>query len=474
MTATSPASRPHPKHDIQVGRMGGKDALQAYTAVVAKQGNLRQDQMAERGALAEEAAAIFATELKGREKEWLHVPVREAISAADVTSASVGTLAGTLVLQQSLPALMFTFPMLNSMFTDFSDAPGKWQQTETTRIQITPAVNEYDATLDATGRPKGFVQVIPAQAVDVPITLTKHVGIPMIFGVQTLGSTMRNLFSEQAPMAINALGEYFVGMATALMTPANFNAYAYGGAAVTDTGCVTVSGSTTITLTATTNNYPGQEISATGIPTGARIASITDGTHAVLTQAATASATVTATFNGGKVPTAYATYAKALADFNFASIGEIDSAFDANRVPYASRNLMLNSSYYQKLRQDPTYNTFFAAIQAPGIISGSALPQLNNFVPQKAPWFPSTNNRVGFAYHPAAIALKSRLPQDFAQANAAMIPGKITTVTDPDTNLSVLLVQRVDLVGSYAENRIEVMLGAAPGDRRAGLVLTSQ
>jgi hypothetical protein len=387
-----------------------------------------------------------------------------------VTSAAIGTLAGTLVLQRNLPLLKFNYPMLRTLFTDFSDAVGLWQQTEVTRIPITPAVTEYDATLDANGRPKGFVVVTPGQTVDVPITLSKHVGIPMIFGVQTLASTVRNLFAEQSAGAINALGGYFVDMATALMTAANFNAYSDNSEA----GGETTDGSTTITVTSTAGMYPGQEISGTGIPTGARVKSITSSTVAELTIAATATNTgLTFTLNGGKVPTTHATYVKALADFNFASLGEIGAAFDNNRVPYEMRSVMLNAAYYAKLTQDPTVNNFFAATRSPDIISKGLLPELNGFVPQKAPFFPTSSNRAGFAYHPAAIALKSRLPQDFTKAVSAMVPGSVTTVTDPDTGISVLLVERVDLTGSYAESRIEVMLGAAKGDTRAGLVLTS-
>jgi len=50
-----------------------------------------------------------------------------------------------------------------------------------------------------------------------------------------------------------------------------------------------------------------------------------------------------------------------------------------------------------------------------------------------------------------------------------MIPGSITPVTDPDTKLSVSLVQRVDLLKGYAEYRPEAILGAAVGDKRGGL-----
>lgn len=458
-----------PAAQIQMGQIGGKDALQAYSAIVAKNAAIHDVRDPQKGKLANEAAAIYARELKGREDDWMNCPLEEAIKAADVTSAAVGTLAGTLVLQRNLPLLKFNYPMLRTMFTDFSDAVGLWQQTELTRIPITPAVTEYDATLDANGRPKGFVVVTPAQTVDVPITLSKHVGIPMIFGVQTLASTVRNLFAEQSAGAINALGGYFVDMATALMTAANFNAYKQ----ITDAACGTTSGSTAMTLATTAGVYPGQEISGTGIPTGTHIASVTDGTNAVMTIAATATATVTATLSGGKVPTLYPTYVKALADFNFASLGEIGVAFDNNRVPYEGRYAMLNASYYARLTQDPTVNNFFAAMNSKEIISKGALPELNNFTPQKAPFFPTTSSRVGFAYHAAAMALKARLPQDFTTAVGAMVPGSVTTVTDPDTGLSVLNVQRVDLVGSYAESRIEAMLGANVGDRRAGLVLTS-
>lgn len=451
------------------GQMGAKDTLQEYAALVAKNAAIPDRMSADKSSLAKEAGALFCSELKGREIEWLDMPLRDAIKASDVTSAAVGTLAGTLVLQRNLPLLAFAWPMLKTLFADFSDAVGLWQQTEITRIPIKPAVTEYDATLDSNGRPKGFVVVTPGQSVDVPITLSKHVGIPMIFGVQTLASTARDLFGEQAAGAINALGGYFVAMATALMTAANFNAYKQ----ITDAGCVTTSGSTTISLATTAGVYKGQAISGTGIPTGTHIASVVDGTTAVMTIAATASATVTATLGGGLVPTLYPTYVKAAADFNFASLGEIGAAFDNNEVPYAGRSVMLNATYYSRLTQDPTVNNFFAATRSPDIINKGLLPELNGFVPQKAPWFPTSSSRVGFAYMMAAIALKSRLPQDFAGAVNAPIPGTIITVTDPDTKLSVLNTQRVDLVGRYAESLIESMLGAAPGDPRAGMVLTS-
>lgn len=464
---TTPPNTPR----VEVGAISGRERLQAYSALVAQNAAINDPRSPEKNKLAREMGEIFAAELKGKEEEWVHCPLEKALSAADATTTALGTLAGTLVLQRNLPLLAYKYPILRTMFTDFSDAVGLWQQTEMTRIIIAPAVTEYDPTLDANGRPLGWVVVTPAQTVDVPITLSKHVGIPMIFGVQTLATTARNLFAEQSALAINALGGYFVDMVTALATAGNYCAYAGPN---TDAGCITVSGSAAITLTSTAGQYPGQPISGAGIPTGAHIASVTDGTHAVMTMKATASATVTATFNDGKVPTNYTTYPKAKADFNFASLGEIGVAFDLNKVPDDERNVMLVPDYYQRLAQDPTFNTFFAAMANREIISKGRLPELNNFMPQKAPYFPTSSFRVGFAYHRAAMALKSRLPNDYTTAVSAMVPGSVTTVSDPDTGLSVLNTQLINLVGSYAENRIEAMLGANVGERRCGLVLTSQ
>jgi hypothetical protein len=50
----------------------------------------------------------------------------------------------------------------------------------------------------------------------------------------------------------------------------------------------------------------------------------------------------------------------------------------------------------------------------------------------------------------------------------------VTTVTEPDSGLSLALVQYMNLTQEYAEWRPEVILGAALGDPRGGLCGTSQ
>lgn len=444
--------------------------LKAFAGVICRNAEMRlsSETAKEKGKLAREAAAIFAKDIE-KDDTLAGVTIEEAIKAADVADAQVGLLAGTLVLQRALPLMQHEYPILSAVTSDFSDAPGLYGQTESTRIILKPAVQTYNPAVDASGRPRGWDTASPAQSVDVPVTLDEHVGVPIVFGVQTLSKTIRNLFAETAPMALYALGGHAVNKLAALMTAANFNAYAANSVG---TGATTT-GSTTITVASTAGMYPGQAISGAGIPASAYVRAITDATHAELTQAATATdGGLTFTLGGGKVPTTYATYAKALANFAMSSLGEIKAAMDTNEVPGHERFALLNATYHHKLTQDPAYNTFFAAMHKPEVVTDGVLPRLQGFAPLEAPWFPSSANRVGFAGHRASLILKSRLPQDFTSAVGASAPGSVTTVTTPG-GLSVLLVQYVSLRENYAEWRPEVMLGAAVGERRAGMVITS-
>ncbi len=456
---------------VQITGEAPNAKLKAFAAVVCRNAGvaLSTETSKEKGRLAREAAAIFARDIES-DNVLTDITMEEAIKAADVTDAQVGLLAGTLVLQRALPLLQYEFPILSQITSDYSDAPGLFDQTETTRIILKPAVQNYNPATDAAGRPLGWDTVSKAQSVDVSVKLDEHVGVPIVFGVQTLSKTIRNLFGETAPMATYALGERAVAKLTALMTAANFNAYAD----VSEGGGATTSGSTTITVTSTAGMYPGQAISGPGIPANTYVRSVTNGTTAELTQAATATdVELSFTLGGGKVPTTYATYVKALANFGIADLGNIKAALSTNEVPAQNRFALLNSSYHSKLAQEPAVNSFWAATRQPEVITKGSLPELQGFMPLEAPWFPASSNRVGFAGHKASLLLKSRLPNDFTSAVGAMTPGSVTTVTTPG-GISVLLVQYVNLQSSYAEWRPEVMLGAAVGDRRCGLVLTNQ
>ena len=460
--------------NIRVIKEAPNAVLKHYGQVIARNAAIRltKDTYQQKDELAREAAAIFAREIDS-DPALTGMSMSEAIKAADYSDpeGNLGLLSGTLALQKALPLLQYEYPILGKIWSDFSPEPGLLNQTEMTRVVLKPAVQSYSTALDSSGRPSGWSTVSPAQTVDVPITIDEYVGVPIVFGNDILASTFRKLFNEITPQALYALGGHLVNKLTALFTPANYNAYS----ATSATGGATTTGSTTISVTSTAGMFAGQAISGTGLAPNSYVASVTSGTGATLTQpVVTGGSSLTFTLNNGQVPTTYATYAQALADFNLASLDEIAGAFDMMEVPQQDRFALLNSQYYRRLRQDPSLNMFFAAQQMPSIITEGRLPHLTGFAPYNAPYFPTANYGVGFVGHKAAAVLKTRLPVDFTKVVDAMVPGSVTTVVDPNTGISVVLVQYINLVGHYAEWRPEVMMGAAVGDPRAGLVVTSQ
>lgn len=460
--------------DVRVTQAAPNDVMGGYAALVAKNAAipLSAATVKEKDALAREAAGIFAKDIE-KNPVILGMSMEDALKAADYSDAnlSVGLLSGTLVMQRTLPLFLSKNPMLGAITTDFSAEPGLLNQTTSTRIVLAPAVQTYDPTLGTDGRPLGWTTASPAQTVDVNVTLDEYVGIPIVFGAATLAQTTRRLFDESAPLAINALGRHATNKLSALMTAANF--VAFKGITI-GTGATT-SGSKAITFASTTIVYPGQPISGTGIPTGTYIESVQSATAATLTRKATATNTgLTFTLGNGKVPTLYTTYVKALASFAIADLDAIAGAFDSIDVPMEDRFAALNPAYYRKLGSDAQVNAIMQGTGDLSYLTERRLPKMSNFELLNSSWMPSASNQTGFAGHKASLVLKTRLPQDI---NAALpgggAPGTATTVTDPLSGLTMLLVQYGDRTGNFAEWRPEILLGASVGDRRGGLVITS-
>jgi hypothetical protein len=394
--------------------------LKAIGELVAKQQaiyGLGAVECAKREELALEAAAIWAAEIRGEHRdsegrptmreEYLLAPL-EAATDAD----SVGTLVGTLVLQRTLDLFQYKFPLIERILTDFSAEPGELNQTVTTRTIVRPAVQSFDNTLAADGRPNGWATAVPAQTVDASIAMDELIGIPINFSMATLSSTRRDLFGEQAEGAMSSLAEYYMLKICNKGTAANFNGYA----AVTAPN-------------------------ALGIV---------------------------------KVPTAYATYAVALVDFTSNKISEVAAAFDANEVPDEMRTMLLNAQYFRKAANDPALKTFYAGQRAPEIIEQGELPgTLSGFKPVKAPYFPATNNRFGMFLQKNGLIARSRLP---ANLNTILPGAQVGSMTQVSTSMgfSVLLIQYVDPRRGFAEWLPCVIIGAAVGDKRGGIVGTTQ
>jgi hypothetical protein len=160
--------------------------------------------------------------------------IEEAIMAADVTDANLGTLAGTLVTQRTLELLKFIFPPLVRFTTDFSDQPATYNQNIITRIITIPAVVTYSTAT-------GWADVVTTTT-DVSITINNHRGIPITFNENMLASTMRQLFNEFAEASAYALAKDLVDSIYTRLTDANFTnntvstSAAFNRAAVIDIG----------------------------------------------------------------------------------------------------------------------------------------------------------------------------------------------------------------------------------------------
>jgi hypothetical protein len=82
-------------------------------------------------------------------------------------------------------------------------------------------------------------------------------------------------------------------------------------------------------------------------------------------------------------------------------------------------------------------------------------------------------NAVGFLGNMSSTLMVARIPQDYTQA-FPNIPATaaIQVVTDPDSGLSLLNCRYVNHQLGQVSNRLSLMYGFAPGDRRQGIVLT--
>jgi phage I-like protein len=214
------------------GALEAKDGVnrcaKAYGELMAKNHAVGVHDIRGRMDLARQAAMLFKKELSGADLS----AVLLELQAADNTDANLGVLTGTLVAQRTMELFRLKFPLLKYVWTDFSELQAALNQQIESRIVVVPGTQLYDNTVNAqTGEPNGWSYVTLPQTTDVPIKMDTLVGCPIRFGLDILSSTARRLFDEQSPGAAYAMAKYFVQKLYALLTPANFNAYAAGGTA---------------------------------------------------------------------------------------------------------------------------------------------------------------------------------------------------------------------------------------------------
>jgi len=162
----------------------------------------------------------------------------------------------------------------------------------------------------------------------------------------------------------------------------------------------------------------------------------------------------------------------ALVDFKREKVSSIATALYDRGVSDMKRFLLLKSSYFEKLQND-TSIVSFASFQRPEIITDYALPPISGLQPYVVPGLPSTDSLVGFAGTRESLILATRVPNDYTSVLPGANNGNVSVVTNPDSGISVQLVQFVDHNKAAAFWRIALMFGAAKGNPAAGQRIVS-
>jgi phage I-like protein len=142
-----------------------------------------------------------------------------------------------------------------------------------------------------------------------------------------------------------------------------------------------------------------------------------------------------------------------------------------NKVPRANRFNLLNAIAFGGLAQDSSIVSL-AAFQKPEIITGYELPPIADMQPIQAVNLPTTGSMVAFAGHPRALAIATRVPNDYTQALPGSNYGAVSQVTDPDTGITVMVTQYVNHDAGTSNYRVALMYGVAVGDPNAGVITT--
>lgn len=127
---------------------------------------------------------------------------------------TLGTVAGTLVVQRTLDLLKIAFPVLSRISTNFSGENAAYGEAITTRLVSVPAVGTYHVD-------NGYVSQAGVTT-DVPVTINAHQFVQVEFNANEIGGTRRLLFGEQEDAMHYAIGKDLVDAIYALFLAANF------------------------------------------------------------------------------------------------------------------------------------------------------------------------------------------------------------------------------------------------------------
>jgi len=166
------------------------------------------------------------------------------------------------------------------------------------------------------------------------------------------------------------------------------------------------------------------------------------------------------------------TTVQALNGFDRKTVKTMGKKMTIRGVSKDGRTLLLNPDYYQQLGEDPALLAF-DEFHDGGMIQDDRIPRVARFDPFEAPTLPTANNLVGFGMTKESLCIAARIPSDYSSALPGASYGNVTQITDPQTGLTLLLVQYVDHNMGKSNYRVSAMFGVGTGNTATGQLLTS-
>lgn len=174
-----------------------------------------------------------------------------------------------------------------------------------------------------------------------------------------------------------------------------------------------------------------------------------------------------ATITAGNFSNATTSAAVASTGLTRAEVVKIGVELDKRYASQENRTLILNSDALGALFSDPTVISL-AAYQRAEIIEKQTLPLIAGFGVIQQPFFPSASKLIGFGFAPDALVIAARPTNDYSSAIPGSNNGSVSLVTDPDTGLTVQVVEYVNHETASATRRVSLMYGVAKGQVASG------
>jgi hypothetical protein len=158
---------------------------------------------------------------------------------------------------------------------------------------------------------------------------------------------------------------------------------------------------------------------------------------------------------------------------------KLAKALTGKKVPKAGRAALLDDDAFYKLLDDEVVVRSDANSGVRTLQTGE-LPPVSGITPYNLTGMVTAGqdaeNLLGAALNKSALVLATRVPTDIAEiaaANGIPMNGRVSTITEPKTGLSVALIESADAVGGYVVSTLAIMYGVAIGNPDALVRLVS-